>query len=184
MQKHSRRSVQPAAYAAAIAFVAGIGATIPAIAADTAVPRVHVILAAADPVAPAAASTSQPAENVTHMDNKVEDRIRDLHMRLGITAAQEDAWKKVAEVMRDNAHTMAGLIQTRSEKGQTMTAVDDLKSYAEIAKAHADGIDRFTPVFAALYDSMPDDQKKKADSIFRARSHHGMKHMGARHEGG
>ncbi|MBL6751091.1 MAG: Spy/CpxP family protein refolding chaperone [Nevskia sp.] len=118
------------------------------------------------------------------MDNKVEDRIRDLHMRLGITAAQEDAWKKVAEVMRDNAHTMAGLIQTRSEKGQTMTAVDDLKSYAEIAKAHADGVDRFTPVFAALYDSMPDDQKKKADSIFRARSHHGMKHMGARHEGG
>jgi hypothetical protein len=50
-----------------------------------------------------------------------------------------------------------------------MTAVDDLKSYGEIADAHADGIKKLTPVFAALYASMSDAQKKEADAIFRGR---------------
>jgi hypothetical protein len=48
-----------------------------------------------------------------------------------------------------------------------MTAVDDLKSYAEITDAHADGIKKFTPVFATLYAGMPDAQKKNADGVFR-----------------
>ena len=48
-----------------------------------------------------------------------------------------------------------------------MNAVDDLKSYGEITDAHADGIKKFTPVFATLYDSMSDAQKKQADTLFR-----------------
>jgi hypothetical protein len=48
-----------------------------------------------------------------------------------------------------------------------MTAVDDLKSYGEIANAHADGIKKFIPVFESLYASMSDAQKKSADTLFR-----------------
>ena len=48
-----------------------------------------------------------------------------------------------------------------------MTAVDDLKSYGEIADAHANGIKKLTPVFADLYASMSDAQKKEADTLFR-----------------
>lgn len=98
---------------------------------------------------------------------RVETRIADMHAKLKITPAQEDQWTKVAEVMRENAKSMEALTQSRHEHAKTMTAVDDLKSYAEITEAHADAIKRLTPVFAALYDGMSDVQKKEADNIFR-----------------
>jgi hypothetical protein len=111
-------------------------------------------------------------------DDRIEKRIADLHTRLGITSAQEQSWGNVATVMRDNANTMTALVEERS--GKTMTAVDDLKSYGQIAAAHADGIQKFTPVFSSLYDSMSDEQKRNADSIFRDHSHKALKHMAAR----
>lgn len=52
-----------------------------------------------------------------------------------------------------------------------MNAVEDFKSYGEIAQAHADGIQKFIPVFEALYNSMSDAQKKNADAVFANRHH-------------
>ena len=52
-----------------------------------------------------------------------------------------------------------------------MTAVDDLKSYSEIADAHADGLKKFTPAFEPLYAGMSDAQKKSADTLFRQHKH-------------
>jgi periplasmic protein CpxP/Spy len=100
-------------------------------------------------------------------EDRVEARITKMHAKLMITPAQEDQWAKVAQVMRDNESSVEPLVKTRRENAKTMTAVDDLKSYAAIADAHADGIKKFTPVFAALYDSMSDAQKKDADAMFR-----------------
>lgn len=102
-------------------------------------------------------------------EDRVEDRIKDMHARLKITKSQEDQWTKVAHVMRDNAKTMDALTQARSEKAKTktLTAIDDLKSYGEITGAHEDGIKKFTPVFTTLYGSMSDAQKKDADALFR-----------------
>jgi protein CpxP len=102
-------------------------------------------------------------------EDRVETRIKDMHAKLMITQAQEDQWTKVAQVMRDNEKTIEPLIKARVENAKTMTAVDDLKSYGEITDAHADGIKKFTPVFATLYASMSDAQKKEADSLFRHR---------------
>jgi hypothetical protein len=99
--------------------------------------------------------------------DRAELRIQDMHSRLKITATQEEQWGKVAEVMRDNAKVMDDLTQARMDRAAAMTAVDDLKSYGEITGAHADGIRKLTPVFAALYDSMSDPQKKEADTLFR-----------------
>lgn len=96
-----------------------------------------------------------------------EARITDLHAKLKITPAQEALWSSVTEVMRGNAKTMEPLRKARSEKAPTMTAVEDFTSYAEIADVHADGIKKFVPVFAALYESMSDAQKKNADTMFR-----------------
>jgi nitric oxide reductase large subunit len=90
-----------------------------------------------------------------------------MHGKLKITQAQEDQWAKVAQVMRDNEKTIEPLIKARVENAKTMTAVDDLKSYAEITDAHADGIKKFTPVFETLYASMSEAQKKEADVLFR-----------------
>jgi hypothetical protein len=100
-----------------------------------------------------------------------EARIVDMHAKLKITSAQEAQWSKVAQMMRDNAKTMDALTQTRHENAKTMTAVDDLKSYGEISDAHADGIKKFTPVFATLYADMSDAQKKDADTLFRRGKH-------------
>ena len=100
-------------------------------------------------------------------EDRVETRIKDMHAKLKITQAQEDQWAKVAEVMRDNEKTIEPLIKARVENAKTMTAVDDLKSYAEITDAHADGIKKFTPVFETLYASMSEAQKKEADVLFR-----------------
>jgi protein CpxP len=99
--------------------------------------------------------------------DRVEARITDMHAKLKITQAQEDQWGKVAQVLRDNEKTIEPLIKARNENSKTMNAVDDLKSYGEITDAHADGIKKFTPVFATLYDSMSDAQKKTADTLFR-----------------
>lgn len=77
--------------------------------------------------------------------------------------------------MRDNAGTMDSLRQARTSQANSMTAVDDLKSYSQIADAHADGIRKLTPAFQALYDSMSDVQKKNADLIFQTDHHHAAK---------
>ncbi|MGD0960174.1 MAG: Spy/CpxP family protein refolding chaperone [Methylomonas sp.] len=104
-------------------------------------------------------------------EDRAEMRIKDMHAKLKITSGQEELWSKVAQVMLEDAKTMDELTQTRVEHAKTMTAVDDLKSYAEIAEAHANGIKKLTPVFADLYGSMSDTQKKEADILFREGVH-------------
>lgn len=104
-------------------------------------------------------------------------RINEMHGKLKITAAQEEQWAKVAQTMTDNARSMDALTQSRKDKGKDMTAVDDLKSYGEIADAHAEGIRKLTPAFASLYDSMSPPQKAEADTLFR----HGYRMKGNRH---
>ena len=108
-----------------------------------------------------------------HQEVRVEVRIKDMHDKLKITKAQEEQWIKVEQTMREDAKVMDALTQARADHAKDMTAVDDLKSYGEITAAHADGIKKLTPVFAALYDSMSDAQKKAADDLFR---HGGHKH--------
>lgn len=110
------------------------------------------------------------ADKDAHQD-RAEMRIKDMHTKLKITAAQEDQWGKVAQVMRDDAKTMDTLTKARFDHAKDMSAVDDLKSYGEITDAHADGIKKLTPVFATLYASMSDAQKKQADALFRHGDH-------------
>jgi periplasmic protein CpxP/Spy len=114
---------------------------------------------------PGAAKLSATSKNA-HAD-AVETRIKDLHARLKITAAQEEQWNALTQVMRENARTLDSLRQSRVENAASMTALDDIRSYSEIADAHAQGLKNFVPAFEALYDSMSDSQKKLADQTFR-----------------
>jgi hypothetical protein len=111
-------------------------------------------------------------------EDRTAQRITDMHVKLKITPAQEELWAKVAQTMSENAKLMDSLTQARVEHAREMTAVDDLKSYGEITDAHAAGIKTLMPVFASLYESMSDSQKKEADVLFRHgdRKHHGHKH--------
>ena len=129
---------------------------------------------AATPSQPPTLPTPSPKPNNEavakgmHAD-RVEARIKELHARLHITEAQQQQWDAVAQVIRDNAQSMDAAIAQRSPDAAGMNAVDDLRSYAVIVDAHADGLKKFIPVFQALYDSMSDAQKKSADAFFHGR---------------
>jgi periplasmic protein CpxP/Spy len=146
--------------------------TYPTILTLTAVFLAFVVLAGATPSIAALPKASKT--------DRTETRIKDLHARLQITPEQEELWTNVAQTMRDNAKTMEALIKTRSEGKETMSAIEDLKSYAEIADAHADGLKNFIPAFEPLYASMSDAQKKSADTLFHRGHHGGMKHHKAK----
>jgi Skp family chaperone for outer membrane proteins len=98
----------------------------------------------------------------------VEARIQEMHARLQITAAQEELWKPVAQTMRDNQLALEPLIADREKNAKTATAVEDLRSFAEVSEAHASGIRKFAAVFEPLYTAMAESQKKDADTLFRS----------------
>lgn len=110
--------------------------------------------------AAAAAGMARHAESV-------DDRIAALHSELKITPAEEDQWSKVAETMRHNAQTIDSLLDQRHADSQKETAVANLRSWNEIAQAHADGSKALLDAFEPLYTSMPEAQKKIADDAFR-----------------
>jgi periplasmic protein CpxP/Spy len=100
-------------------------------------------------------------------EDRTELRIKEMHAKLNISSAQEEQWAKVAQTMLDDAKIMDALTQIRVDHAKDMNAVDDLKSFGEIADAYANGIKKMIPVFADLYASMSDAQKKVADAFFR-----------------
>ena len=119
---------------------------------------------AAGPAPPQNPSKKTPSTR-SHED-RVETRIKELHRKLKITAAQESQWKAFADVMRDNAQAVDAVLKERFENLHAMNAVDDLRSYETLADAHADGLKKLIPAFEALYNTMSDDQKKNADAEF------------------
>jgi len=110
---------------------------------------------------------------------RVEDRIKTLHDKLGITPQQEPQFGAVAQVMRDNAAATDAAIQKRHENTATMTAVEDLKAYQQIADTHSQGLQKLIPAFETLYASLSDEQKKTADDLF-GHPHGGRHHHGKR----
>jgi LTXXQ motif family protein len=120
----------------------------------------------------AQASTSPATTESAPASDKadpVEARIKELHKRLHITAAQQTQWDNLVQVMRDNAKAMTDLQQQRKQDAKAMTAVDAVKSYQAVIEAHEAGMAKFVPAFQALYDSMSDAQKKTADAMFRSK---------------
>jgi len=99
----------------------------------------------------------------------VQQRIVDLHKKLGITPAEESLWSAVAQTMRDNASELDKAIDKR-ENADT-TAIDDLNAYGNVVQTHADGIKKLSAVFSPLYASMSDQQKKVADEVFARAGH-------------
>src|SRR5260370_14739507 len=89
--------------------------------------------AAAQPAAPAPSAATQAA---------VDQRIRTLQSQLGITEAQMPLWTAFAQAMRDNAASPDALFPQRANPVASMRAVDNMHSYAQIARAYADNTER------------------------------------------
>ena len=124
------------------------------------------------PARPAgAASAADAATADTRRSSAVEQHIRDMHAKLGITAAQESQWTTVAQTMRDSARELDAAIDKRGAIVGSATAPENLSAYGDIAQAHADGVKKLAAAFTPLYASMPDEQKKLADDVFARRAH-------------
>jgi protein CpxP len=129
------------------------------------------LVGAASVVAP---SVAFAADNLTTEDkaamqkpiDHAEDRIKQIHEELHITADQEAKFGKLADVMRANAKDMSEAVEKREMAEKTATAIDDLKAYQKIAQAHADGLKDLVPAFEGLYGVLSESQKKEADQLF------------------
>lgn len=153
---------------AAVVALTGALLVVPALAQTTMPSAPPPTPPTAAPAAPSTAPATKAAPTKTSKRlSGVDARIASLHKRLKITAAQEPQWQQVAQVMRDNAAQIEQQVKERNAKLKTMTAVDNLQTYSDIAQAHADGLKKLVPVFDTLYGSMSDAQKKIADSVFR-----------------
>jgi len=124
--------------------------------------------------APAMTAASQAAGKARH-EQRVEDRIKYLHTQLKITSAQESQWNTFADVMRNNSETMGNLFEKR-RADTNISALDDMKQYAEITQAHADGTKKLVDAFDPLYNSFSPEQKKLADDTFRRQPAEGGPH--------
>jgi hypothetical protein len=150
--------ISPAPVVRSMTFAALIGAAIIAGPLSTA----NAADTAPQSRAGAAATTAAKGETV-------EQRIASLHASLKITQAEESKWAPVAQSMRENAAAMDKLVaENRTTAPQNMTAVDDLKTYQKFTEAHAEGLKNLISSFTALYDAMPDAQKKVADQVFQS----------------
>ncbi|HVI49908.1 MAG TPA: Spy/CpxP family protein refolding chaperone [Candidatus Sulfotelmatobacter sp.] len=129
------------------------------------------------PQAPAASHHSAMKPAPKQAEDPVEARIAKLHSQLKITAAQEDQFKAVAQVMRDSRAAQESLMAEKQKAEETQTALDDLQAYAQIAQFHADEAKKMATAFEALYGSLSDDQKKAADEAFRAHKRHVMQNF-------
>ena len=115
---------------------------------------------------PAAAQAAAPQPSAA-TQAAVEERIRTLQSQLGITEAQMPLWNAFAQAMRENAASTDALFAQRAGSVATMSAVENMHSYAQIARAYADNTERLATAFDSLYASLTDTQKQAADTLFR-----------------
>jgi protein CpxP len=97
----------------------------------------------------------------------VEQRIAALQTKMAITPDQQPAWAVFAQVMRDNAANTDTLFQQRAQSASTMSALDNMKSYAAIARAYAENTQHLADAFETLYGKLSQPQQQIADTLFR-----------------
>lgn len=96
----------------------------------------------------------------------VEGRIAFLHAELGITEAQEQAWKSLADALRQNA---AGLKQaTPAEHGYDAESgvLGQLLQQQHMLEARLDGLRAVNAALKPLVDALSDEQHRALDALF------------------
>jgi periplasmic protein CpxP/Spy len=119
---------------------------------------------------PPAASSPMAGHPVAgrNAEERVEHRIADLRKELRITPAEQQQWDQFAGVMRENARDMDQIFIQRAQQLDTMTALQNMQSYEQLAEAHAQHLQKLVAAFQTLYGAMPDQQKQLADQVFHA----------------
>jgi protein CpxP len=123
---------------------------------------VTIASAQAPAATPAAASAASAATTAA-----VDQRIQALQSQLGITPEQMPLWTAFGQAMRENAASTDQLFAQRASAAATMSAVDNMHSYATLARTYADDTAKLSTAFDSLYASLSPTQKQAADTLFR-----------------
>jgi len=163
-----------------LALALAIGLAGPALAQTTTPAAPAAVPPAATPAVPPAVSTTTPAEvpaagmkpakpaaKHSRGSGGMTAYLGSLHDQLGITAAEEPLWSAFAATMRDTSVTMGQGYRQRREQLPTQTAIQNMDSFIGLEQARLDGLKKSSAAFAALYATMPADQQKVADTLFR-----------------
>ncbi|MGH7068816.1 MAG: Spy/CpxP family protein refolding chaperone [Acetobacteraceae bacterium] len=120
--------------------------------------------------AQAPAATAVPAAPAPRAGTPggLQQRIDELRVALQITPAEQTGWDRFVQVMRDNEATMHEAFQQRGAKLATMSAVQNMQSYADLASLHAKDMQTLAATFQTLYAAMTPAQQQNADAVFRA----------------
>lgn len=113
------------------------------------------------------AATTAPSRTLEQM---ADQRIIQLRSELHITPKEQPAWSQFASVMRDNAKDLDQAYQQRAEQLDTMNAVQNIQSYAQIEQTRAQDIQKLAQAFQSLYTSLTPSQQHEADALFRSRA--------------
>lgn len=118
---------------------------------------------------------------------RAEARIAYVKAKLKITSAQEAAFDKYAQVIRDNAagtqkafQDMRG--QRDQNQNQSMSAINRVEQRAKMAQMRDQQEQAYLGAFRPLYASLSADQKKVADDL--ATPHFGHGFRGGHHRPG
>jgi protein CpxP len=128
------------------------------------------VLVAASPAAIAQSAPPPPPVTGTKPaspQSAADQRIQALRAQLHITDAQTPQWNAFAEAMRENAASTDALFRKRASAAATMNALENMKSYAQVARAYADNTQALATAFEALYGVLSDQQKQTVDTLFR-----------------
>lgn len=120
---------------------------------------------AQQPPAPPPVNTITPSPQ-----SAAEQRIRALQTQLHVTDAQMPQWNAFAQAMRDNATSTDTLFRQRASSAAAMSALDNMKSYAQVARAYTDNTEALANAFEVLYGVLSDQQKQTIDTLFRQQS--------------
>ena len=129
-----------------------------------------MFLASANPSFAAGKKKSSAVARPSAVEH-TEAQIKQLQGALKITEDQKEIWDNLTQVMRENAKDMDvltdELTKEKAEGTKNMNAVEHMKLHSQITEAHLDQLNKFITPFEAFYDSLSDEQKKSADTIFR-----------------
>ena len=128
------------------------------------------------PAAPQAGNTARAQHRQRDADfgARAEARIAFVKAKLKITSAQESAFDKYAQVIRDNAASMQKNFQAmRGQRGQNQSAIDRVEQRAKFAQQRDQQEQQYLSAFRPLYASLSPDQKKVADDLATPHRHFG-----------
>lgn len=94
----------------------------------------------------------------------IADRLNTLKGELGITDAQQSAWKAYTEKVSKTRESMGTMREHMQNMHSAKSPVDRLDAHITIMETRLATMKEVKPLLQALYDSLTADQKAKADT--------------------